>query len=328
VATKTKTTPTRQTPVASLAASSTSPRPARRGKKPGLTKEAYSQASIADNTKLAYEKDIERFVAWGGEIPTTPERIADYLSEHATTHKPTTLSRWLSAISVAHEALGLESPCKRAAVRSVLRGIRRVHGAKKRRVAPVMAAELKAMVDSCSDTLAGLRDAALLLVGFSGAMRRSELASLTVDGVKFDVRGCVVSLGRTKTDQAGENDEVALPSSTSAYCPIKALKKWLRAAGIKEGAIFRKVLKSGRIAPGALNPRSVAEIVKARALLAGLDPADYSGHSLRAGLATSSAKANKPYHKIKQQTRHRSDAMLMTYVRDAELFEDNAAEIL
>lgn len=191
-----------------------------------------------------------------------------------------------------------------------------------------MAAELKAMVDSCPDTLAGLRDAAVLLVGFSGAMRRSEVANLTVEGLKFDVRGCVVSLGRTKTDQAGENDEVAIPSSASAYCPVKALKRWLRASGIKEGAVFRKVLKSGRVARGALNPRTVAEIVKAKALAAGLDPSEYSGHSLRAGLATSSAKANKPYHKIKQQTRHRSDAMLMTYVRDAELFEDNAAEIL
>lgn len=98
--------------------------------------------------------------------------------------------------------------------------------------------------------------------------------------------------------------------------------------GDQGGGVFRKVLKSGQVAEGSLNPRSIADIVRARALLAGLDPSEYSGHSLRAGLATSSAKANKPYHKIKQQTRHRSDAMLMTYVRDAELFEDNAAEIL
>jgi integrase len=109
---------------------------------------------------------------------------------------------------------------------------------------------------------------------------------------------------------------------------VKALKTWLTQSNIKQGAIFRAISKGGKVGKRALNPHSIAQLVKASALAAGMDPSEYSGHSLRAGLATSSAKDGKAFHKIKAQTRHRSDVTLLNYIRDAELFEDNAADLL
>lgn len=296
-----------------------------------VTAKQYADAALAANTKLAYQKDLDRFLGWrdGVEIPCSSELVAEYIAEHAKTHKASTLSRWVSSISTAHQRAGVENPCTTSSVRAVLRGIKRQHGAKRRRVLPAMTDELKAMVDKCpANELRGRRDAAVLLVGFAGALRRSEVAALTVEAIQFDPRGCVLSLGKTKTDQTGENDEIAIPKSKSAYCPVAALKAWIKASGITGGPVFRKIHRSGSIGRNALNDRAIAEIVKGCAEKAGLTKADYSGHSLRAGLATSSARAGKPYHKIKQQTRHKSDAMLLTYVRDAERFDDNAAEIL
>jgi integrase len=173
--------------------------------------EHYAAAATAANTKLAYRKDLARFAAWGGKIPSTPAALRDYLSQHASTHKPSTLTRWLASISQAHLVQGLDSPCRRIEVRRTLRGIKRAHGAKQRRVAPALRDEVLAMVKAAPDNLAGVRNKALLLVGFAGALRRSELAKLGVKDVSFDVRGMILSLGRTKTDQSAEHDEIAIP---------------------------------------------------------------------------------------------------------------------
>jgi integrase len=167
-----------------------------------------------------------------------------------------------------------------------------------------------------------------LLVGFAGALRRSELARLRVEDVHFDVRGMILSLGRTKTDPTGEHDEIAIPYAMGKHCPVKALKAWLAEAGMVSGPIFRSISKNGVLGQRALSGFSVAQIIKGCARAAGLDTTLYSGHSLRAGLATSCARENKPFHKIKAQTRHRSDVTLLQYIRDAELFEDNAADLL
>jgi integrase len=290
--------------------------------------EHYAAAATAANTKLAYRKDLARFATWGGKIPTTPAILCDYLSQHAVTHKPSTLTRWLASISQAHLIQGLESPCRSIEVRRTLRGIKRAHGAKPRRVSPALRDEVLAMVRATPEGLAGLRNRALLLVGFAGALRRSELAKLRVEDISYDVRGMILALGKTKTDQSGEHDEIAIPFAKGSACPVKALKSWLAQANIKRGAIFRAISKGGKVGKRALNPHSIAQLIKALALAAGMDPTDYSGHSLRAGLATSSAKDGKAFHKIKAQTRHRSDVTLLKYIRDAELFEDNAADLL
>jgi integrase len=289
--------------------------------------EHYAAAATAANTQLAYGKDLARFADWGGKIPASPAVICDYLSEHAATHKPSTLTRWLASISQAHLMQGLDSPCRSIEVRRTLRGIKRAHGAKPRRVAPALRDEVLAMVKAMPDSLAGRRNRALLLVGFAGALRRSELAKLRVQDVTFDMRGMILALGKTKTDQSGEHDEIAIPFAKGNACPVKALKAWLAQSNITKGAIFRAISKGGKVGQRALNPHSIAQLIKAFALAAGMDPTDYSGHSLRAGLATSSAKDGKAFHKIKAQTRHRSDVTLLKYIRDAELFEDNAADL-
>ena len=132
----------------------------------------YAAAATASNTKIAYQKDLDRFAACGGRIPATPAQLCDYLSQHAATHKPTTLTRWLASISQAHLSLGLESPCRSIEVRRTLRGIKREHGAKPRRVSPALRDEVLAMVKALSDDLAGIRNKAILLIGF--ARRRHE----------------------------------------------------------------------------------------------------------------------------------------------------------
>lgn len=288
----------------------------------------YAKAATAANTQLAYRKDLARFIAWGGTIPATPEQVADYLSAHGGSHKAATLARWVASISQAHLVAGHQSPCRSIEVRRTLSGIKNVHGAKPRRVAPAVRDELMAMVDHTPKGRVGARNRALLLVGFAGALRRSELAKLRVEDITFDVRGMILNLGKTKTDQAGEHDEVAIPYAKGKHCPVKALKAWLAEADIAAGAIFRPISKTGVLGKKALSGFSVAQIIKSCAQAAGLDTSLYSGHSLRAGLATSSAREHKPFHKIKAQTRHRSDVTLLKYIRDAELFEDNAADLL
>lgn len=288
----------------------------------------YAAAATAENTRRAYRKDLARFLAWGGSVPATPQQVCDYISAHGHTHKASTLSRWLASISQAHRVAEIESPCQSLAVRRTLNGIKKEHGAKPRRVAPAVRDELMAMIKQTPSGLVGVRNRALLLVGFAGALRRSEIAKLCVEDVSFDVRGMILRLGQTKTDQAGENDEIAIPYAKGKYCPVKALKAWLAEAKIMEGAIFRPILKHGSVGKKGLSGFSVAQIIKASARAAGLDTSLYSGHSLRAGLATSSAREKKPFHKIKAQTRHKSDVTLLKYIRDAELFEDNAADLL
>lgn len=288
----------------------------------------YAAAAIADNTQLAYRKDLARFLAWGGTIPATVKQVCRYLNAHADTHKVSTLSRWLASISQAHRVSEMDSPCRSLEVRRTLNGIKRVHGAKPRRVAPAVRDELMAMISHAPPGRVGMRNRALLLVGFGGALRRSELAKLRVEDVSIDVRGMILRLGQSKTDQTGENDEIAIPYAKGKYCPVKALKAWLAESGVTEGAIFRPISKHGVIGKKGLSGFSVAQIIKAAAKAAGLDTTLYSGHSLRAGLATSSAREKKPFHKIKAQTRHKSDVTLLKYIRDAELFEDNAADLL
>lgn len=301
-------------------------------KKPNLMlAEDYAKRSKADNTEAAYRKDLERFLHWGGKIPSTPEQVGAYLTEHAGTHKTTTLARWLASISVAHQRAGIkESPTWNIFVKDVLQGIKREYGAKKRKVSPITTEELRPIIDHIEgDALVDLRDRALLLMQFFGAMRRSEATALKVENIRFDPRGMWVDLGPTKTDQTGEESEIAIePANDKRYCSVTALKTWLRAAGITKGPLFRAINKYGKVAETALSHQGLVNIVKTRAMKAGLDPSLFSGHSMRRGFATSAAMADKPYHKIREITRHKSDSMLMTYIDEAEKFKNNAGKLL
>lgn len=285
---------------------------------------AYIHAAIAGNTRRAYQGDLQHFLAWGGSIPSTPQQIALYLSAHAGQHAVATLARRLVGIGKAHTSQGLSSPTDSELVRATLRGIRRIHGSAQRQVTPAIKEDLLEMVNGLAG-IKGIRDKALLLVGFAGAFRRSELVALTVENVEFAKQGLVINLAHSKTDQEGRGCKIAIPYARGLVCAVQALQAWLEASGITSGVMFRGVDRHGRISGNGLTPQAVAIVVKERAQAAGLDPTKYAGHSLRAGLVTSAAQAGVSSWKIRQQTGHKSDAMLARYVRDANIFVDNAA---
>lgn len=284
----------------------------------------YITAAAADNTRRAYQNDLRAFLAWGGSLPSIPETIAAYLVTQATILSPFTLSRRLVAIGRAHTTLGYPNPCGANIVRTTLRGIWRVHGRPQRQVQPALREDVLAMLPHMTSTR-GIRDRALILVGFAGAFRRSELVALLHDDIAYVNEGMTILIRRSKTDQQGEGRKIAVPFARSHACPVKALANWLEQAGIQSGPLFRSVNKAGEIGCVALSSQTVAAIVKEYARKAGLNADNYSGHSLRAGLITSAAKAGVSNWKIRQQTGHRSDAMLQRYIRDSEIFDGNAA---
>ncbi|MDO8789247.1 MAG: site-specific integrase [Sulfuritalea sp.] len=285
---------------------------------------SYLRASLSDNSRKAYRSDLDQFLGWGGTVPASPELIAAYLAAHAEHHAPATLARRLVSIGKAHTARGLQSPTGSALVRATLRGIRHTHGSAQRQVAPAIKEDVLAMVAGLVG-VKGIRDRAMLMVGFAGAFRRSELVSLTVADIEMAKQGMVVQLRRSKTDQEGRGRKVAIPFARGAVCPVQALQQWLELAGITEGPLFRAVNRHGVISDAALTPQTVASVVKERAQAVGLDSTKYAGHSLRSGLVTSAAQLGVSSWKIRAQTGHKSDAMLARYIRDANIFVDNAA---
>lgn len=176
------------------------------------------------------------------------------------------------------------------------------------------------MLDATGDRPKDLRDRALLLVGFAGALRRSELVGLNRDHAEHVRQGVILHLLRSKSDQEARGQKIGIPHGRGRWCPIAALEAWLAISGISEGPIFRPINRHGRVHDCRLSGEAVGEIVRERVSAAGLDPSGYSGHSLRAGLATSASQVGVPTGKIRAQTRHASDAMLARYVRDGALF--------
>jgi integrase len=239
-----------------------------------------------------------------------------------------TLVRRLASISKAHEARGLPNPTRSALVRATLRGIKRIYGCAQRQAKPLLLAELIQVLDATGDRPKDLRDRALLLIGFAGALRRSELVGLNRGEVEHARQGAILHLLRSKSDQEARGQKIGIPFARGRWCPVAALEAWLTISGIIEGPIFRPVDRHGRIHGCRLSGEAVGEIVRERVRAVGLDGSGYSGHSLRAGLATSASQFGVPTWKIRQQTRHASDAMLARYVRDGELFTANAAGAL
>lgn len=284
----------------------------------------YIKSTISDNTRRAYKSDLEHFLSWGGSIPSTPEFISYYLAAHATEFKPSTLSRRLVSIGRAHTTQNLPSPISNDLVKATLRGIKRTVGIKQRQVSPVLKDDIVKMVNGLNGKK-GYRDRALLLIGFAGALRRSELVGLKFDDIDFVEQGLIVNLRKSKTDQLSEGRKIAIPYARGETCPVIALKQWLDISGITEGAIFRPITRLEIVANNALSTQAVAVIVKDRAKAIGLDAEKFSGHSLRSGLVTSAAQAGVSTWKIRAQSGHKSDSMLNRYIRDTRLFIDNAA---
>ncbi|MDM7948291.1 site-specific integrase [Hydrogenophaga sp.] len=284
----------------------------------------YLTAAIADNTRRAYQQDLRDFLAWGGVIPCGPETLAAYIADRADTASAHTITRRVVGIGRAHVSQGHADPAKTDLVRTVMRGVRRVKGTSQRQVSPLLKADILAMTEK-TEGLRGVRDRALILVGFAAALRRSELATLDFGDVEFVREGLVIHLRTSKTDQEGAGRKIGVPWGRTSACPVKALENWLSLACIVEGPVFRSVTRHRRIRSSALSAQSIALILKSRASAVGLSANNISGHSLRSGLVTSAIQAGVAVHKIQQQTGHKSLAMLNRYIRDASLFDSNAA---
>jgi len=285
----------------------------------------YVRDSISENTKRAYRSDLRHFRDWGGTIPATDVMLADYLARHAGTLSVATLVRRIASISKAHSAKGLPNPARSELVKSTLRGIKRVNGRSQRRAKPLTKEDLFSALAAMGDTLKDSRDRALLLIGFAGGFRRSELVAINCTDIESVRQGVVIHVRRSKTDQEGVGRKIGIPHGRTRWCPVTALNDWLERAGIKDGPVFRPVDRHGNLLDGRLSGEAVSLVIKERVAAVGLEPNEFSGHSLRAGLATSAAAAGVSSWKIRQQTGRASDAMLARYVRDGELFIDNAA---
>jgi integrase len=291
----------------------------------------FLRASSAEATRRAYASDWRHFTAWCeahkvGALPASGESVAVYLADMAGAFKVSTIQRRLAAIAEAHRAAGLPSPRGDPRVQKMLKGIRRTLLVAQKQALPLLPETLGRISAALPDDLSGTRDRALLLLGFAGGFRRSELVSLDVEDLSFGDDGLTVTLRHSKTDQEGEGRKVGIPfGSGKTTCPVRAVKAWLRASAIATGPAFRPVDKHGHMGTARLTDRGVCLVIKRACRCAGIDPAGYSGHSLRAGLVTAAAKAGKSALAIQRQTGHRSLAMIALYVRDADVFSDNAA---
>jgi len=290
----------------------------------------FIRASKADSTVRGYRSDWKEFCSWCGAhgvcaLPAMPEAVASYIAECASRLKVGSIQRRLNAITEAHKAIGHDSPTHSAIVTNTMKGIRRMLGTAPAQKAPALTDDIRAMVDTADTGLIGLRDRALILLGFAGAFRRSELVSLDVGDCGFGKDGLTVLLRRSKTDQSGEGRKIGIPyGSNPDTCPVRVLQDWLAQAGVADGPVFRPLNRHGQIQPERLTPGQVARIVKKLAERAGLDPAKYAGHSLRAGHATSAAVAGASERSIMNQTGHRSVQMVRRYIRDGNLFRENS----
>jgi site-specific recombinase XerD len=296
-------------------------------------------------TWAACRRDWQHFVAWCDQsnhepMPAAVETLTAYvhaLADGACAGAPnggyraSTITRRLSSISQAHQAAGHLSPTGDQTFRLIWRDVRNRLG-RQGKVAPPQAAPalidtLRAMVATCdTDTLRGLRNRTVLLVGFAGAFRRSELVSLDVADVRKTTDGLDVHLRRSKTDQAGEGRMLAIPyGSDRLTCPVRTWVAWRYAAELDDGPAFRPTTPGDRVTSARLSDRAVSRIVKGAAAAAGLDPAAFSGHSLRRDFATQAARAGKGERAIMRQTGHLSTAMVRRYIEDADRWTDNAA---
>jgi site-specific recombinase XerD len=290
---------------------------------------SFAMAEKSEATRRAYRSDFAIFTAWCSargvqSMPAAPETVNVFLASQAMAGvKASTLSRRVAAIRYAHKLSGHEPPTNAEVVKAELRGIRRTIGAAPEQKDAATADRIVSMIALTPDTLSGLRDRALMLLGFAGAFRRSELVALTVADLIEAPGGVRVTIRRSKTDQESAGQEIAVPAGGKLRA-VEAVKAWLSASGITSGPVFRSVNRGGRVLPDALTDRSVALIVKNYAERAGLDPAAYAGHSLRAGFLTSAAETGANVFKMMEVSRHRSVDTLRGYVRRADLFKDHA----
>ncbi len=279
----------------------------------------YISCSKAESTKEAYRSDWNSFNAYcdslgASSLPASTDTLMGYVVALAESRKVSTIKRHLVSIGEAHKLAGYEDPTKHTLLKRTVQGVTRELGTKQDKAHPLLAEEIAAMVDALPNTLLGLRDKVILSLGFSAALRRSELVALEVQDLHFCEEGLRVHISRSKTDQTGEGETVPVPSpKTIALC-----KEWIASVGITDGRLLRSFDRHGNIGD-SLSDRMIDKIVKSAATLAGIDH-EVSAHSLRSGFCTQGAISGMSNHQLKKVSRHKSDTILGGYVRDANLF--------
>jgi len=291
------------------------------------------RTSKAPNTLRAYHSDFKDFSAFCSKngfnsIPTEPKILALYLTYLSATSKFSTLKRRIASISVIHKMKGHYLDTKHPIIMENLHGIRRTKGTNQKSKKPILINNLKQIVNvidqyinNCGLPEANkskrvknkIRDKALILIGFAGGFRRSELVNIDYEEIEFVTEGIKIFIKRSKTDQSGEGMIKAIPYfENKIYCPVLALKRWIKFTDIKSGKIFE------------ISDKSVALIIKKYASKAGLDPNKYGGHSLRSGFATSAADSGAEERNIMAMTGHKTTQMVRRYIQEANLFKNNA----
>lgn len=302
-------------------------------------------SALADNTRIAYEKGWHCFEDYCAEkkinpFSATPEQVADFIIELAT-HPSSKSGKILSMGTVALYRSGINrkyvdagkiSPMSHPKVNTVFKGLGRLMGTASRQVKALREHHIKKMLDQCDDTLICLRNAAIIAIGFAGALRRSEICGLTTDDIEFmkpatanDSKKMFIYIRKSKTDQQGKGQKIAIPEGKHLK-PIQRLQDWLEASGIAQGYVFQTMKRGGKLRGRPMHHSDIPRLVKHYAELIGLDPKEVSGHSLRAGFVTSAAVHHARLDKIMEITRHSNPQTVMRYIRDADCFRDHAGE--
>ena len=278
--------------------------------------------SKSSNTLRAYKSDFKDFGAFChkngfNQMPADPKILSLYLTHLSMNSKYSTLKRRIASISVIHKLKGHYLDTKHPIIMENLLGIKRAKGSNQRSKKPLLINDLKLIIDAINQSKQKenrkIRDKAIILIGFSGGFRRSELVNVEVEDIEFVNEGIKIFIKRSKTDQSGEGMTKAIPYfDNKKYCPILSLKEWIKKSEIKNGKIF------------SISDKSVALIIKKYASIAGLDSSRYGGHSLRSGFATSTAESGAEERNIMAMTGHKTTQMVRRYIQEANLFKNNA----
>jgi site-specific recombinase XerD len=293
------------------------------------------KSSKALNTIRAYKsdyKDFGLFCAQNGfrSLPADPKIVSLYLTHLSTKDvKISTLKRRLVSIGVIHKLKGHYLDTKHPSIIENIMGIKRRKGSIQKGKKPLLINDLKQIIDVIdsdnNEEIKKFRDRSLILIGFSGGFRRNEIVSLDYEDLDFVGEGLKINLRRSKTDQFGEGAVKGLPYfDNSQYCPVLSLKKWIEVSNIKYGPLFRRFAKGSKLTENRLTDQTVALLIKEYLKLAGIDSKNYSGHSLRSGFATSAAESGAEERSIMAMTGHKSTEMVRRYIKEANLFKNNA----
>ena len=293
------------------------------------------QSSKANNTVRAYKSDFNDFGIFCAQngfksLPSEPKIVSLYLTHLSTKDaKMSTLKRRLVSIGVIHKLKGHYLDTKHPAIIENIMGIKRRKGSIQKAKKPILINSLKLIIDAIDQqnkqVIKKFRDRSIILIGFSGGFRRNEIVSLDSDDLDFVPEGLKINIKRSKTDQFGEGFTKALPYfDSSQYCPVVSLKNWLDISKITSGPVFRRFVKGSKLSENRLTDQTVALLIKEYLNLAGIDSKHYSGHSLRSGFATSAAESGVEERNIMAMTGHKSTEMVRRYIKEANLFKNNA----